>query len=42
MNSITDTDIQNTLLAATFKAGKVILDIRQKGFNEKLKQDGSQ
>ncbi|MCF6293368.1 MAG: 3'(2'),5'-bisphosphate nucleotidase CysQ [Robiginitomaculum sp.] len=41
MNSITDTDIQEVLLAAIFRAGKVILDIQQKGFNEKLKQDGS-
>ncbi|MBL1430637.1 MAG: 3'(2'),5'-bisphosphate nucleotidase CysQ [Robiginitomaculum sp.] len=41
MNSITDTQIQEALIAATFEAGKVILDIRQKGFNEKLKQDGS-
>lgn len=41
MNLITDTVIQNALLDATFKAGKVILDIRQKGFNETLKQDGS-
>ncbi|MBL4617200.1 MAG: 3'(2'),5'-bisphosphate nucleotidase CysQ [Robiginitomaculum sp.] len=41
MNLITDTAIQNALLDATFKAGKVILDIRQKGFSETLKQDGS-